>query len=124
VIIQFPVYEDQTRLLGTIRFLGNVTDILPEDWALPDRIGEMLNRDKGLSVLITGHTARFGSEANAVELALDRAKLISRYLITRWSIPAERIRIWGYGSDKPLAANDTRAGRQLNRRVEVRVRTE
>jgi outer membrane protein OmpA-like peptidoglycan-associated protein len=119
--IQFPDYEALTALLETIWFLGDVAIIVPEDAAKLDRVGAALAQDKDLSVLVTGHTALFGPARIGVELSRERAQLVSDYLITHWSIPAERVRIWGYGSGKPIEVNDTWAGRRMNRRVEVRV---
>jgi outer membrane protein OmpA-like peptidoglycan-associated protein len=120
-IIQFPNYEDQTKIVETILFLGDVARILPQDRSKLDRVGKLLTQDADSSVLIIGHTALFGPTRGDVNLSLRRATLVSDYLITHWSIPAERIRIWGYGSQKAVAVNNSKAGRQLNRRVEVRV---
>ena len=74
----------------------------------------------GFLVEIQGFASADGAEAYNVTLSERRAEAVQRYLISK-NIPLYRISIVGLGTDKPIGDNKTRAGREQNRRVEVRV---
>ena len=67
---------------------------------------------------IEGHTDSTGSKATNQALSERRAQAVRDYLIAN-GIAADRLTAAGYGEDKPIADNRTRAGRAENRRVEV-----
>lgn len=70
------------------------------------------------NVLIEGYTDTIGSEEYNRQLSQRRANAVRRALTDR-GISDSRIEIRGYGEQYPVATNDTEAGRQRNRRVEV-----
>lgn len=82
------------------------------------RLVRFLKEHPEQNVLIEGHTDSKGSESYNRELAEDRAQAVRDLLIGN-GIGAERITASGYGESYPLATNDTVAGRQQNRRVEI-----
>ncbi|MGH8654615.1 MAG: OmpA family protein [Gammaproteobacteria bacterium] len=82
------------------------------------RLVTFLKEHPEQNVLIEGHTDSKGSESYNRELAADRAQAVRDLLIGN-EIGAERITASGYGESYPLATNDTVAGRQQNRRVEI-----
>lgn len=71
-------------------------------------------------VMIIGHTDSKGSDAYNQGLSERRAASAVDYLINR-GVPADRITMLGKGESEPVASNDTEAGRQQNRRVEVAI---
>lgn len=70
------------------------------------------------NVLIEGYTDSIGSEAYNRQLSRRRADAVRKALIDR-NISPVRIEVRGYGEQYPVASNNTDAGRQQNRRVEV-----
>ncbi len=70
-------------------------------------------------VSVDSHTDSQGLEAANLDLSRKRALSVVRYL-TAQGIPLERLEARAYGESRPIADNDTRAGRLLNRRVEFR----
>lgn len=66
----------------------------------------------------SGHTCNIGSEEYNQKLSERRAESVKSYLVKK-GVAADRIVTVGYGESKPMADNNTRAGRELNRRVEV-----
>lgn len=66
----------------------------------------------------SGHTCSIGTRAYNQKLSERRAESVKAYLVKK-GVAAQRIVTVGYGEDKPVADNATRAGRELNRRVEV-----
>jgi outer membrane protein OmpA-like peptidoglycan-associated protein len=69
-------------------------------------------------ILIEGHTDSVGSKSYNLELSQQRAAAVQNFLV-RNGIDAERITARGYGEAYPMGSNETKAGRQDNRRVEV-----
>jgi outer membrane protein OmpA-like peptidoglycan-associated protein len=91
--------------------------------ALPilEPLFEMLRNDPAMSIEIEGHTDWVGSDAYNHGLSQRRAQAVVDWLVSR-GIARERISAAGRGESEPIATNATAAGRQLNRRVEVRRR--
>jgi len=73
------------------------------------------NRD--VYIEIQGHTDATGSEQYNIELGLERAEAVRRYLNRQHGIPLHRMSVISYGEAEPIADNDTREGRAQNRRV-------
>jgi outer membrane protein OmpA-like peptidoglycan-associated protein len=74
------------------------------------------------AVRLEGHTDGKGAADYNQKLSEQRAASVRQWLIEREKIPAERMTTQGFGKTKPVASNDTDAGRQKNRRVEVVIR--
>ncbi len=84
-------------------------------------IGEVLAQYPAVRVEIAGHTDSTGSDAVNQRLSQQRAEAVRDHLLRNFSIPPDRLTARGYGSSQPIASNDSRTGRALNRRVEFRV---
>ena len=69
---------------------------------------------------LSGHTDGKGSVAYNQKLSEQRAKAVYDYLIER-GVSADNLSWKGYGKSEPIATNATDEGRQLNRRVELRL---
>ena len=69
-------------------------------------------------VLIEGHTDSVGSDASNLDLSQRRADAVRDFLLQNGANAAQ-ITTRGYGKASPVASNDTVAGRQQNRRVEL-----
>ncbi len=74
----------------------------------------------GYMIELQGFTDSTGSEQYNIGLSQRRAESVQRYLVSK-NVPLFRIAIVGLGEENPVANNNTSAGRQQNRRVEVRV---
>lgn len=70
------------------------------------------------SILVVGFTDNTGSKKNNLRLSAKRAANIAAYL-TSHGIPENRIHIAALGEAYPSASNNTREGRESNRRVEI-----
>ena len=86
-----------------------------------DRVASTVSGQRtGYMVEIQGFTDGTGSENYNLGLSQRRAESALRYLVSK-NVPLYRISIVGFGKENPVADNKTRAGRDQNRRVEVRV---
>jgi len=74
----------------------------------------------GYQLEIQGFTDSTGDETYNINLSQRRAESVLRYLVSQ-NVPLYRISIVGLGTMSPVADNKTRAGREQNRRAEVRV---
>lgn len=74
----------------------------------------------GFLVEIQGFASSDGKEAKNVALSQSRADAVQRYLVGK-NVPLFRISNAGLGVEKPVGDNKTKAGKEQNRRVEVRV---
>jgi outer membrane protein OmpA-like peptidoglycan-associated protein len=68
-------------------------------------------------VTIEGHTDDTGSAATNRKLSQARAEAVRDYLVGK-GVEASRLEAKGFGPDRPVQSNKTKAGRDANRRVE------
>ena len=82
------------------------------------RVADYLRDHPDRNVLIEGHTDSTASDTYNLALSQRRANAVEDFLIAQGVDPT-RIEARGYGEQLPVATNDTAAGRQQNRRVEL-----
>jgi OOP family OmpA-OmpF porin len=82
------------------------------------RVAEFLREHPDRNVVIEGHTDSTAPDTYNLGLSQRRANAVEDFLITQGVEPT-RIGAVGYGEQLPIATNDTAAGRQANRRVEI-----
>lgn len=83
-----------------------------------DRLATVLKEQSDRKVLIEGHTDNVGSDQNNLGLSERRAQSVQASLIER-GVERNQITAVGKGENFPIASNDSAAGRQSNRRVEL-----
>lgn len=69
-------------------------------------------------ITVIGHTDNTGDDEINIPLSRDRAQSVADYLVSE-GVPADSVTAEGAGSSKPVAGNDTAAGRAQNRRTEI-----
>jgi outer membrane protein OmpA-like peptidoglycan-associated protein len=72
----------------------------------------------GLKIQVEGHTDSVGGDEYNMRLSEQRAGSVREYLVAQ-GVPAAMVTAVGFGKTQPVATNDTAAGRQQNRRVEL-----
>jgi outer membrane protein OmpA-like peptidoglycan-associated protein len=82
------------------------------------RVSDFLRNHPDRNILIEGHTDSTASDSYNLALSQRRATAVEDFLISQGGDPT-RISARGYGEQLPVATNDTAAGRQQNRRVEL-----
>jgi outer membrane protein OmpA-like peptidoglycan-associated protein len=86
-----------------------------------DGFADKIKAQKKYVIEVQGFTDPSGGNSYNLELSRRRATAVVRYLTLNHNVPLRRIQMLGVGSEAPSADNKTRAGRQQNRRVEVKV---
>jgi outer membrane protein OmpA-like peptidoglycan-associated protein len=80
----------------------------------------VLKENPEMKVSLYGHADEIGTEAYNMDLSKERANAARTYLIDNGIAPERIATVQGYGKSKPIAPNDTEAGRAKNRRVEIK----
>ena len=114
----FETPEQRTLVLEGVYFEVNKADLTPNSLGVLDRVAESLLAWPDVRVEIGGHTDSTGAAEYNKGLSDRRANSVRDYLIGR-GVPADQLTAAGYGEEKPVSSNDTKAGRALNRRVEL-----
>lgn len=104
--------------LGDVLFRTNKAQLQSGGLHNVQKLADFLNQYPQYKVLIEGHTDSIGSQSANQELS-DRRAYAVRTALSDMGISSDRIRTRGYADAFPVAGNDTAAGRQLNRRVEI-----
>jgi outer membrane protein OmpA-like peptidoglycan-associated protein len=106
-----------------VYFRLNRADLTDEEKAKLDQTVQNLQNQKNYVIEVAGYTDTTGPRALNLDLSRRRAEAVVRYLTVEHNVPLRRIHDVGVGSDFPDAVNKTRADRQENRRVDIRVYT-
>ncbi len=109
--------------LGDVLFDTAQAGLKPGATTTVDRLAQFMRDYPERSVRIEGHTDSAGSDEANQSLSERRAAAVRDALVSR-GIEADRVTTVGMGEARPVATNDTPAGRQQNRRVEVVVSDE
>lgn len=122
IIVKAPPKADRVIRLGNMKFKFNSSKELAgsSDKELEEAIRTM----RGLNVkriIVEGHTDSIGNNDYNQDLSERRAETIRQIFIRRLGLPPSAVDAVGYGEDRPVATNATAAGRQRNRRVDLRV---
>jgi len=115
-----PIEVGEAIVLNNVFFTSGKATLLKESYAELDRIVAILKDNPRIEIELSGHTENRGEHKQLVKLSEDRVKAVMDYIVSK-GISATRITGKGYGPDKPLADNNTEAGRMLNRRVEFKI---
>lgn len=104
--------------LGDVLFDSGQDRLLPEGAGYMVRLAEAFKRNTALQASIEGYTDNVGSTSANFELSERRAKTVMAALLGQ-GVLANQLSVRGMGENSPNASNDTAAGRQMNRRVEI-----
>lgn len=102
-----------------IYFDSGKTEIKPESDMAIEQISKLLSANPALKLYVVGHTDNVGTIEANMKLSKDRADAVVNALVTKYAIPAARLKAYGVASLTPVASNDTEEGKAKNRRVEL-----
>ena len=108
------------NLPGGVTFASDSANISSGFYSALNGIVQTLVRYPETRIQVNGYTDSTGGDAHNQELSERRAYSVAQYLISQ-GVSSNRIIANGFGSSNPIASNATPAGRQANRRVEVRI---
>jgi outer membrane protein OmpA-like peptidoglycan-associated protein len=103
-----------------VEFVFNTTTLINSSIPVLDNVVSILKKVTWNQLKVTGHTDYIGTDAYNMNLSLDRAKVIKAYLVSK-GFSESSIVVDGYGEKKPITLNESKEGRQINRRVEFEI---
>jgi NitT/TauT family transport system substrate-binding protein len=105
-----------------IHFTPGSDEIMSGSYLVLDSLGETMRSFGRTYLRLEGNTDSTGSPSANMTLSERRAQAIKRYILKTFPDIAEaRFQTLGHGSSNPVASNTTEAGRQLNRRTDIKV---
>lgn len=114
-------WEGLKLMVYDVRFEADTARVLAEERSRLDAIAEALKEaGPDARFMIEGHTANVGKPSGELQLSVERARVIASELAAR-GIDKDHIGYSGVGGNRPVAPNDTDAGRARNRRVEITI---
>lgn len=115
------IVANYSKILEFVYFRFNSAILTTNSHEELNSLKQFLNSNNGVVVEIAGHTDNIGAATYNKNLSHQRAQAVVNYLIQE-GIDASALIAKGYGEEQPLASNDDeKEGRELNRRVELRV---
>jgi outer membrane protein OmpA-like peptidoglycan-associated protein len=118
------IKEEQVKKLNeygkTVLFHTGKYTFQDSSYAVLDNMVKIMKEYPTAKFHIAGHTDSTGSDKINLPLSENRANAVKVYLIEK-GIDANRVTSQGYGSSEPIASNKTVKGKELNRRVEIRL---
>ena len=108
------------KAMSGIQFENAKATIKPNSYKILNDIAKIFIDNPTYIVEVQGHTDNVGKYDYNMDLSERRAQAVRTYLINQ-GVPAERLTAHGYGPDRPIDDNKTKAGRAKNRRVEFNI---
>ena len=112
-----------TRMVDQVLFDSGKAQLRRSAYPVLDKLAQVLKQIPDQPVGVEGHTdnvpIKYSGWASNEALSLARANAVAEYLAQQHGIDSSHLTAIGYGASHPVASNDTAAGRQQNRRVEL-----
>jgi outer membrane protein OmpA-like peptidoglycan-associated protein len=105
---------------GNITFKTGSADLNADFYKVLDGVGMVVDEYEKTLIVVEGHTDNVGADDMNQGLSERRAMSVGQYIATK-GINGQRVLTAGFGESRPIASNDSEAGRSQNRRVEVRL---
>ena len=113
-----PILQQQIQ----IQFTPGSDEIMQGSYFALDKLGELMTSFGGTVLRVEGNTDSTGAQSANATLSEKRANSVKNYITKNFpNIKPERFQTIGRGSTNPVAENNTEAGRQQNRRTDIKV---
>jgi outer membrane protein OmpA-like peptidoglycan-associated protein len=109
------------RMVG-LSFDSGKSQIKSENFDLLAKVEKAIDIFPRSELTIEGHTDAHGGDDMNQKLSQERAESVRQYMINAMRIPTYRLIATGYGETRPVASNETEAGRARNRRIDIVIR--
>ena len=107
----------------TVQFQAGKSELSPEATASLDELASQIKDRNGFLLEIEGFASSEGKADLNERLSQARSEAVKKYMAEHHNVPLFRMSLIGMGTSRPVAPNETREGREQNRRVQVRLLT-
>lgn len=104
--------------LQNVHFASGKAELTPDSEGTLLKVAQAMKDNPDWQVRVEGFTDSTGNAASNLKLSEERAESVANWLADH-GVDRSRLTTKGYGEDRPVASNDTEAGRRKNRRVEL-----
>lgn len=118
--IKEDLVQKTAAIAKSIYFDLNSAKLQQRSYAPLDELVQILKDNPGYKLAIESHTDNSGTNDYNMKLSNNRSASVMSYLVHK-GIDASRLTANGYGEERPIATNDTKEGRALNRRSELKL---
>jgi len=113
---------DEVFILRDIKFeFDSDFRVLPGASAELDKLMAHLEKHPATHLVVEGHTDYMGTDDYNNDLSTRRARTVRRAMIKNFNVDPNMIQSVGYGEYQPITNDTSDAGRQINRRVEIKI---
>jgi outer membrane protein OmpA-like peptidoglycan-associated protein len=118
--------KGESIALNAIQFEQSKSELLLEGKTELNKVVELMRKYPSLMIELSGHTSSFKEDTKEdhdanVELSEDRALACKQFIVSQLPNSGSRIKVIGYGPDKPIIPNTSEENRKKNRRVELKI---
>lgn len=106
--------------LSWVKFEYARAELDSEAMSVLEQVAGLLRKNPDQVIEVSAHTDSQGTALGNLAVTNARAGVVREYLLSK-GVNATQVMARGYGSMRPVAANDTGDGRQQNRRIEITV---
>jgi len=104
--------------ISPIRFEYSSSEVTKASYPILDLVAEIGAKNPDLKLRVEGHTDDIGNDTYNLQLSQQRAESVKNYLVRSGKLNPDQVVAVGFGESQPIAENNTKEGRSLNRRVE------
>ena len=119
-LIKDEVIKKINYAANNIYFATGKYTLLSKSFKGLNEVAAIMKASPDLYMSIDGHTDDVGSDASNQTLSDNRAAAVKKYLVSK-GVDESKLTSTGHGETTPIADNKTAAGRQKNRRVELKL---
>ena len=115
------IKDEKIELNEKVQFEFAKAELLPQSKKLLDEVVKIMKEHPEIeNIRIEGHTDSDASDGYNLKLSNNRAAAVRSYLESQ-GVEGNRMESKGFGESKPIADNNTDAGKEQNRRVEIHI---
>ena len=113
--------DDKIEIHEKVQFEYNSANILEVSHSLLNEVADVIKKTPRIKkIQVEGHASSDGADDYNLTLSDKRAKAVRAYLTTQ-GVGKDKLVAKGFGETKPIADNESEAGREKNRRVEFNI---
>jgi outer membrane protein OmpA-like peptidoglycan-associated protein len=115
-----PAPEKPDFNFTNVQFEFNSGVLKTASFQILDNVAKEMKKDLSAKFVLNGHSSAEGTVEHNMSLSVDRANSVKSYLVNA-GINGSNLTIKGFGATQPIKPNTTEEGKELNRRVEIKV---